>query len=132
MAAASETGIPKLRIAASAAKRQAQIDSGTQVIVGVNNYHTETPDSSDVLEIDNAEVLTRQLARLAAVRAERSEQRVQERLAALREAAATNTGNLLELAVAATRARATGGDITKAPESSFTRYQAATNTVPGA
>ena len=131
MAAAIETGIPKLRIEASAAKRQAQIDSGTQVIVGVNKYHTETPDSIDVLEIDNAEVLKRQLDRLADIRAERSEQRVQERLAALREAAATNTGNLLELAVAATRDRATGGEITKALESSFTRYQAETKTVSG-
>ncbi|MEM7365223.1 MAG: methylmalonyl-CoA mutase [Pseudomonadota bacterium] len=131
MANAIETGLPKLRIEASAAKRQAQIDNGQQVIVGVNKYQTESPDPIDVLEIDNSEVLKKQLDRLAAIQSDRDEKNVQEHLQALRDAAANGSGNLLALAINATRARATGGEITEALETSFSRYEAETRTISG-
>lgn len=131
MASAIETGLPKLRIESAAAKRQAQIDNGEQVIVGVNKYQTKTPDQIEVLEIENSEVLKKQLDRLAAIRIHRDEQQVQTHLKDLREAADNNSGNLLDLAVIATRARATGGEITLALEDAYSRYEAETRTVSG-
>ncbi len=131
MASAIETGLPKLRIESAAAKRQAQIDNGEQVIVGVNKYQTKTPDQIEVLEIENSEVLKKQLDRLAEIRIHRDEQQVQTHLKDLREAADNNSGNLLDLAVIATRARATGGEITLALEDAYSRYEAETRTVSG-
>jgi methylmalonyl-CoA mutase len=131
MAKAIETGIPKMRIEEAAARRQAQIDSGREVIVGVNKYRNAHEEQLDVLEVDNRAVRESQLRRLAQVRASRDPKAVEAALAALTEAAGSGNGNLLELAVRAARARATLGEISTALEKVFGRYQAVNRTISG-
>ena len=130
MTAAIESGMPKLRIEEAAARRQARIDRGEEVIVGVNKYRAEEEEQVDILDIDNTAVRDAQLRRLAAVKAARDEASCRAALEALTEAA-RGSGNLLEAAVEATRARATGGEISAALEQVFGRHQAEIRSVSG-
>ncbi|NDV46602.1 methylmalonyl-CoA mutase [Paludibacter sp. 221] len=131
MAAAIETGIPKMRIEEAAARTQARIDSGNQTIVGVNKYRLEKEDPIDILEIDNTAVREQQIARLKQLRANRNEADVQKALAAITECAKTGKGNLLELAVEAARVRASLGEISDACEAVAGRYKATIRTISG-
>jgi methylmalonyl-CoA mutase len=131
MAKAIETGVPKMRIEEAAARRQARIDSGKETIVGVNKYIAAEETAIDTLEVDNCAVRESQLRRLAEIRAARNPHAVEEALAALTHAAETKTGNLLELAVRAARARATLGEISQALEKVYGRYQATNRTISG-
>ena len=131
MAKAIETGIPKMRIEEAAARKQARIDSGKDVIVGVNNYITDEKSNIEILDVDNAKVRTQQLERLAKLKAERDPEKVQVALDALTEAAKSETGNLLELGINAARARATLGEISYALEKIYGRYQARIRSISG-
>ncbi len=131
MTRALESGLPKMRIEEAAARRQARIDSGKEVIVGVNRYVREHEPPIDVLEVDNVEVRRRQVERLEALRRDRDGAAVREALAALTRCAATGEGNLLDLAVDAARKRATLGEISSALEEVFGRYQAVHRTISG-
>ena len=131
MAKAIETGIPKMRIEEAAARRQAQIDSGRETIVGVNRYQSEEEGRFDVLVVDNKAVRESQLRRLAQVRAARDRGAVDRALEALTVAAENGSGNLLQLAVDAARLRATLGEISTALEKVFGRYQAVSRTISG-
>jgi methylmalonyl-CoA mutase len=131
MAKAIETGLPKLRIEESAAKKQARIDRGEDVIVGVNKYTLDTEDEVDILEIDNDAVRESQIKRLADIRANRDEAAVEAALEAIYQAAVSGEGNLLDLAVKATRLRATVGEISFAMEREFGRFNANSQTVSG-
>ena len=124
MTKAIEKGIPKLRIEEAAAKKQARIDSGQDVIVGINKYALETEDDIVTLEVDNDAVRKSQLQRLSEVKTSRNSTLVAKSLAALTESAEKGTGNLLTLAVDAARNRATLGEISSALESVFGRYKA--------
>ncbi len=130
MTKAVATGMPKLRIEESAARRQAMIDRGEEVIVGVNKYRKDKEDPIDFLDIDNVAVRESQIARLKATRAARDEAACQ---AALEEMTrrATEGGNLLEAAVVAARARATVGEISMAMEKIFGRHRAEVKTLAG-
>jgi methylmalonyl-CoA mutase len=130
MTAAIESGMPKLRIEEAAARRQAHIDRGEEVIVGVNKYRAEEEEQVDILDIDNTAVRESQLRRLAKVKRSRDEARCRAALEAL-GAAARGSGNLLEAAIDATRARATGGEISEALEAVFGRHQAEIRSVSG-
>jgi len=131
MTKAVEAGLPKLRIEESATRRQARIDRGEQVIVGVNKYAPDKPDHVEVLAIDNSAVRESQVARLKKIRAERDDAACRAALAALTEAAKSGEGNLLDLAVKATRVRATVGEISDALEQVFTRHRAVIRSVSG-
>jgi methylmalonyl-CoA mutase len=131
MAKAIETGLPKMRIEEAAARRQARIDSGREVIVGVNKYRLEHEPPLDVLEVDNKAVRESQVRRLTEVRRTRDSRAVDEALAALTRAAESGEGNLLALAVTAARTRATLGEISTALEKVFRRYQAINRTISG-
>jgi methylmalonyl-CoA mutase len=131
MAKAIETGLPKLRIEEAAARRQARIDSGKEVILGVNQYRLEKQDALPVLEVDNAAVRTSQIQRLKELKAGRDANRVRECLEALTRAAAGTEGNLLALAIDAARARATLGEISAAIEKVVGRHQAVIRSVSG-
>ena len=131
MAAAIESGVPKLRIEEAAAKKQARIDRGEDVIVGVNKFQIDEQDVVDILEIDNEQVREAQLRRLANIRATRDDKAVTAALSALTEAARSGQGNLLELAIEATRCRATVGEISDAMEQVFGRFTANSQTVSG-
>ena len=131
MTKAIEAGMPKLRIEEAATRKQARIDRAEDVIVGVNKYRKESEDRIEVLDIDNTEVRERQVARLKALRANRDESACRTALDAITAAAADGTGNLLDLAVAATRARATVGEISDAMEKVFTRHRAVIRSVSG-
>jgi methylmalonyl-CoA mutase len=131
MTRAVESGVPKLRIEESAARRQAAIDRGEEVIVGVNKYRSEDAEAVDILDVDNAAVRSSQIARLDRVRQSRNPARVQAALAALTEAARSGAGNLLAFSIEASRARATVGEISDALETVFTRHRAATQSVTG-
>ncbi len=131
MAAAIESGIPKLRIEEAAARAQARIDSGIQTIVGVNKYRLDKEDPIDILEVDNTAVREAQIARLKKLRAERNEAEVQDALAAITKCAETGKGNLLELAVDAAKKRASLGEISDACEKVCGRYKAVIRTVSG-
>ncbi len=131
MAKAIETGMPKLRIEEAAARKQARIDRGEDVIVGVNKYTLDHEESVDILEIDNDAVRDSQLARLASVRNGRDEAAVEEALEAIYQCAVSGQGNLLELSVEATRRRATVGEISFAMEREFGRFNAQAQTVSG-
>jgi len=131
MARAIETGLPKLRIEEAAARRQARIDAGRDVIVGVNKYRLDHEPPLDVLEVDNRAVRESQIRRLAEVRRTRDQAAVDRALAALTATADTRQGNLLELSIAAARARATLGEISSALEQVFGRYQAVNRTISG-
>src|SRR5947208_15521686 len=110
MTKAVESGMPKLRIEEAAARRQAAIDRGEEVIIGVNKYQSSDPAHVDILDVDNEAVRKSQIARLDRVRKSRDLARCKATLAALTEAARSGTGNLLELSIAASRARATVGE----------------------
>jgi methylmalonyl-CoA mutase len=131
MAKAIETGIPKMRIEEAAARRQAQIDSGRETIVGVNKYRLAEEEPLAVRVVDNKAVRESQVQRLAQVRAARDRRAVEDALAALTRAAGDGSGNLLELAVRAARQRATLGEISSALEKVFGRYQAVNRTISG-
>jgi methylmalonyl-CoA mutase len=131
MAKAIETGIPKMRIEEAAARRQAQIDSGRETIVGVNKYQPAEEERIDVRVVDNQAVRESQLRRLAQIRATRDQSAVDEALAELTQAAENSSGNLLELSVRAARLRATLGEISTALEKVFGRYRAVNRTISG-
>ena len=131
MAKAIESGLPKLRIEEAAARKQARIDRGEDVIVGVNKFQIDEQDAVDILEIDNEQVRAAQLARLAQIRGSRDDSAVADALSALSEAASSGEGNLLALAIAASRNRATVGEISDALESVYGRYVANAQTVSG-
>lgn len=131
MASAIETGIPKSRIEEAAARKQARIDSGTDVIVGVNRYRLDRENPIDILSINNERVRAKQVDRLRQVRATRNEKAVQAALEALTTCAKTGEGNLLELAVDAARLRATLGEISDALERVFSRYQVSATAASG-
>ncbi len=131
MTRAIETGLPKARIEEAAARRQARIDSGREVIVGVNKYQLGAEDPLEVLEVDNRAVRENQVRRLAELRSRRDERTVREALAGLSRAAEARDGNLLELSVIAARARATLGEMSDALERVFGRYAAVNRTVAG-
>ena len=111
MSKAIETGIPKLRIEEAAARKQARIDSKLDTIVGINKYRLDKEDPLEILDVDNTKVRESQIARLKELRANRDESKVKAALAAITEAAANKTGNLLELAIEAAKVRATLGEI---------------------
>src|SRR5947209_6171462 len=131
MTKAVEAGMPKLRIEESAARRQARIDRGEETIVGVNKYRSAEAASVELLDVDNSAVRDRQVERLERVRRLRDKGRVDAALAALTEAAQSGEGNLLALAIEATRARATVGEISDALEQVFTRHRAQIRAVSG-
>jgi methylmalonyl-CoA mutase len=125
------SGWAKLKIEESAAQKQARVDSGADVIVGVNKYRLAKEDPVDILEVDNHKVREQQVARLARIRATRDGARVKACLAALTEAARSGAGNLLALAIEATRARATVGEISDALEAVYGRHRADIQKVTG-
>jgi methylmalonyl-CoA mutase len=131
MAEAIETGIPKMRIEEAAARKQARIDSGKDVIVGVNAFKTDEKTNIDILEVDNTKVRNQQLERLKKLKAERNNAEVEKALNALTEAAQSGKGNLLELAVNAARVRASLGEISYALEKIFGRYKANIRSIAG-
>ncbi|MFW5760817.1 MAG: methylmalonyl-CoA mutase, partial [Cyclobacteriaceae bacterium] len=131
MAKAIETGIPKMRIEEAAARKQARIDAGKDVIVGVNKYRTAEKTDIELLEVDNTAVRLSQLERLKQLRAERNESDVKSALAAITKSSETGEGNLLELAVDAARKRASLGEISDAMEKVFGRHQATIKSISG-
>jgi len=150
MSKAIETGLPKMRIEEAAAKRQARIDTAKDRIIGVNAFPVEEETTIELLEVDNAKVREQQIARLNAMKAKRDEGKVKEALEALTEAAVVGsqlsvvglpttqsnnqqptTGNLLDLAVTAARARATLGEISDALEKAYGRYSATIRSISG-
>ncbi|WP_099825532.1 methylmalonyl-CoA mutase [Oceaniglobus indicus] len=131
MTKAVASGMPKLRIEEAAAKKQARIDRGDEVIVGVNRFRLEKEDDLDIRSIDNAGVRTSQIARLEKIRARRDGDACTAALQVLENGAWDGTGNLLALAVDAARARATVGEISKAMENAFGRHRAEVRTLAG-
>jgi methylmalonyl-CoA mutase len=133
MTKAVESGMPKLRIEESAARRQARIDRGEDVIVGVNKYQSDGEPAKELhlLDIDNSKVRESQVARLRKIRATRDEGKCRAALDALTAAAESGKGNLLALSIEATRARATVGEISDALEKIFTRHRATTRSISG-
>jgi methylmalonyl-CoA mutase len=131
MTKAIEAGMPKLRIEEAAARRQARIDRGEDVVVGVNKFQLSEEPEIDVREIDNTAVREAQVARLKRIRETRDAGRVQAALEALTRAAETGQGNLLELSIAAARARATVGEVSGALEKIWGRYHAQIRSISG-
>ncbi|NNF03939.1 MAG: methylmalonyl-CoA mutase, partial [Rhodothermales bacterium] len=131
MARAIAEGLPKMRIEQSAARRQARIDSGEEVIVGVNRFRVSRGTAVDVREIDNTAVRDAQIRRLESVRAARDDAQVQRALDAVTDAAGSESGELLEACVDAALARATLGEISDALEEVFGRYEARTESIGG-
>ena len=131
MAKAIDAGLPKMRIEEAAARTQARIDGGKQVIVGVNKYQPEDEAPIDVLKVDNSSVRAKQIEKLARLRAERDPKAVEAALTALTKAAADGTGNLLELSVNAARVKATVGEISEALEKVYGRHRAETRAISG-
>jgi methylmalonyl-CoA mutase len=131
MAKAIESGIPKMRIEEAAARTQAKIDSGAQIIVGTNKYRLEKEDPLEILEVDNTAVRDSQIRRLAELKKSRNDAEVQKALDAITQAAASGEGNLLELAVDAASKRATLGEISYACEKIAGRYKAVIRTISG-
>ncbi|MBM3567144.1 MAG: methylmalonyl-CoA mutase [Alphaproteobacteria bacterium] len=130
MTRAIETGLPKLRIEESAARRQAAIDRGAETIVGVNKYRPPAADAVDVREVDNSRVREAQVARLHRVRSQRDKAAAERALAAL-ESGARGDANLLELCIAAARSRVTVGEMSDAMERAFGRFRAESRSVSG-
>ena len=131
MTKAINEGLPKMRIEEAAARRQAQIDSGRETIVGVNKFRLEKEAHMDTLEVDNTAVRDAQIAQLAKLKAERTQEQVDHALAAITDAAATGTSNLLALAVEAARVRATLGEISYAMEKIYDRHRAVIRSISG-
>ncbi|MCW9034221.1 MAG: methylmalonyl-CoA mutase [Rhodospirillales bacterium] len=131
MTKAVETGMPKMRIEEAAARKQARIDRGEEVVTGVNKYKLEKEDDIDILEVDNNVVRESQITRLKQMKESRDEAACQAALEALTRAAKEGSGNLLELSVQATRVRASLGEISTALETEFTRYRAESRSISG-
>jgi methylmalonyl-CoA mutase len=131
MTKAIETGVPKMRIEEAAARKQARIDSGKDILVGVNKYQVNEKADFEVREVDNAEVRNAQLERLKQLKAERDQNAVSEALRNFGECAKSGNGNLLELAIEAARKRATLGEISSAMEEYFGRHKASVRTISG-
>jgi methylmalonyl-CoA mutase len=131
MTKAIQAGIPKLRIEEAAARTQARIDSGKQTVIGVNKYCPAVDEKINVLKVDNTAVREAQIQSLKKLRAERDQAQVDAALSALTEAARAGSGNLLELAVNAARARATVGEVSLALEKVYGRYEAPVRVVRG-
>jgi methylmalonyl-CoA mutase len=131
MTSAIESGIPKMRIEQAAAAKQARIDSGRDVIVGVNKYQVDEKPDFEILEVDNTAVRNEQIQRLEQLRKERNQQETEASLEALTRCAASGEGNILELAIDAARKRATLGEISSALEKSFGRYKATVKSISG-
>ena len=131
MTKAIESGLPKMRIEEAAAKRQAKIDSGKEVIVGVNAYQSNEEIEIDVLEIDNNKVRTEQINRLNQIKSSRNQSKVDECLELISQCAKNGNGNLLSLAIDAAKERATLGEISLAMEKEFGRYQAKIRSISG-
>jgi methylmalonyl-CoA mutase len=131
MTKAIQAGIPKMRIEEAAVRTQARIDSGQQTVIGVNKYRPEAEEHLNVLRVDNTAVHASQIAGLKRLREERNQTDVDATLHALTEAARSGTGNLLELAVSAARAKATVGEISSALEEVYSRYEAPVQSVRG-
>ena len=131
MTKAIESGIPKMRIEQAAAAKQARIDSGRDVIVGVNKYQADEKPDFEILEVDNAAVRLEQIERLQKLKKERNSSEVEKALQALTLAAETGKGNLLEHAIDAARKRATLGEISSAMEKAFGRYKATIKSISG-
>ncbi len=130
MAKAIETGLPKMRIEEAAAKKQARIDAGYEVIVGVNRYQTTEESQLEIREVDNTEVRKEQITRLEDIKTQRNAQEVAQLLSELKKAAQTE-GNLLDIAVRCAKARCTLGEISYALEEVFGRYQAKIRSISG-
>ena len=131
MTKAIETGLPKLRIEEAAAKKQARIDGGKDIIVGVNRYRADEKTELELLEVDNQSVRDSQILRLKHVKSVRNPEEVAASLTRIRQAAASGEGNLLELALDAARKRATLGEISFAMEEAFGRHKAQTQSISG-
>ena len=131
MAKAIETGLPKMRIEEAAARKQARIDSATDIIVGVNRYQPDEETVVEILDVDNTRVREQQIERLKKLRAGRDETKVKAALAAITRCARDGNGNLLELAIVAAEARCSLGEISLAMEEVFGRYKAQAKTVAG-
>ncbi|MEJ5317920.1 MAG: methylmalonyl-CoA mutase [Tenuifilum sp.] len=131
MAKAIETGIPKMKIEEAAARKQARIDSGKDIIVGVNKYRLDKEDPIEILDVDNTAVREAQIRRLQKLRAERNEAEVQAALNAITRCVETGEGNLLELSVEAAKKRATLGEISYACEKVVGRYKAVIRSISG-
>jgi methylmalonyl-CoA mutase len=131
MAKAIETGIPKMRIEEAAARKQAKIDAGKDIIVGVNRYQLATESEMDILEVDNTRVRDAQIERLNTLKASRNQEKVNAFLAKLEDSARSGEGNLLEIAVACARERASLGEISFAMEKVFGRHQAVIRSISG-
>jgi len=131
MTKAVEAGMPKLRIEEAAARKQARIDRGEEIVVGVNKFQLKEEPAIEILEVDNDVVRESQVSRLNRIRATRDEAKCVAALKALGEAARNGTGNLLELSIEATRARATVGEISSALEGVYGRYQATIRSISG-
>src|SRR3989344_1051783 len=131
MAKAIETGIPKMRIEEAAARKQARIDAGKDIIVGVNRYQLEKEAAIDILEVDNTKVRDSQILRLKAMKADRNQQRVDELLAKLESAARSGEDNLLAIAIECAGERASLGEISMALEKVYGRPQATIRSISG-
>jgi methylmalonyl-CoA mutase len=131
MAKAIETGVPKMRIEEASARKQAKIDSGRDIIVGINKYRLAKEDPIEILDVDNSAVRLSQIKRLEKLRAERNNAEVQASLEAITQACESGKGNLLALAVDAARKRASLGEISTACEKVFGRYQAVIRSISG-
>ena len=131
MAKAIETGIPKMRIEESAAKKQARIDGGKDIIVGVNRYQIDEQKIVEVLDVDNTKVRSQQIERLNKMKAERNQSKVTNALNAISEAAKTGKGNLLELTIVAAECRCSLGEISSALEKVYGRYKAQIKSISG-
>ena len=131
MTKAIELGLPKMRIEEAAAKRQANIDSGKEVIVGLNAYQSKESEDVDILEIDNNEVKKNQIQRIQKIKSIRNQNEVNQILNELSNSAKNNNGNLLEITIRAAKARATLGEISYALEKEFGRYKATVRSISG-
>ena len=131
MAKAIETGVPKMRIEEAAARKQARLDSGKDVLVGVNKYQLDKEEEMEILEVDNTKVRLSQIARLEELRKNRNENEVQSALRTLEKIAETGEGNILESAVECAKARASLGEISSSLEKYFGRYQATIRSISG-
>lgn len=131
MAKAIETGLPKMRIEEAAAKKQARVDAGKELVIGVNSYLNEKDEALDILEVDNTVVRQKQISRLELLKTSRDNALVEDNLKAITACAKSGEGNLLALAVEAARNRATLGEISLAMEEAFGRYQATIRSISG-
>jgi len=131
MAKAIETGIPKMRIEEAAARKQARIDAGKDILVGVNRYQLEKESAMDILEVDNTKVRNSQIERLTTLKANRNQERVDSLLKELEDAARSGEGNLLEIAVLCAQERASLGEISTALENVYGRHQATIRSISG-